>query len=147
MLGGIPAQELLKIREHNWPYFERYRHAVRTAIREQQERAGSESPGKIAQAVVDEYVTPELADIERRFKIVKGSLVKKLGAAAFITGTATTVGAVSGVPLVVAAGIAAVGAASTSAAIPQIFNYVDQRDKIKYSNWYFLWKVRVRNKH
>jgi hypothetical protein len=147
MLGGVAAQELLKIREHNWPYFERYRDAVRTAIEEQQERAGSESPEKIAAAVVEKYVRPELADIERRLRIVKGSLAKKLGAAAFITGTAATVGAVPGVPLIVAAGIAVVGAASTSAAIPQIFSYVDERDKVKYSNWYFLWKAHVRNKH
>lgn len=147
VLAGIPASELLKIRSHDWPDFELLRDALRCAIQDQQNKQGSQNPQAVATAVVEETVKPELARIERQLRIVKRNLTKKLGTAAFITSTATTVGAISGVPLVVAAGVAAVGAAATSAAVPQVFKYFDKRDKIKESNLYFLWRARVRSKH
>ena len=147
VLAGIPAAEVLKIRSHDWPDFEILRDTLRRAIRDQQDRLGSQDPKAVATAVVEETVKPELAVIERQLRITRRSLAKRLGTAAFVTSTATTVGAVSGVPLVVAAGIAAIGAATTSAAVPQVFKYFDQRDKIKESNLYFLWRARIRTKH
>jgi hypothetical protein len=147
MLGGIPAAELLKIRSHNWPSYVLLRDALRNAIQEQQARAGSQSPEEVAKAVVEENIEPELARMENHLKVVKRSLGKKVGAAAFVTGTASSVGPVSGVPLIVAAGIAAVGAATIPATIPEVFKYFDERDKVRESSWHLLWKLRVRSRH
>jgi hypothetical protein len=63
VLTNVSAKEILRLKRDNWPEFERFRSALRKAIKKQIEKTGSDSPEKIAQSVVEEYITPELAAI------------------------------------------------------------------------------------
>ena len=140
-LTRLSAKEVLRLRKDEWPDFERFRSALRVAIREQVDRSGSGSPEEIAQSVIDEYVEPELADIERELRSIRRTLIRKVDANIAIGGTAVSVGAIVSVPLVIATGVAAL-----AASVAQIHRYFDDKREVELSDLYFLWRARGRHR-
>ena len=140
VVSGVTAQDLLRFREDNWPQFERFRAALRQAIREQTARIGGGAPGDIARAVQREFIEPEIANIERQLQLASKSLALKSGAAVSVGLAVTAVGLVVAAPLVIAAGVAASGLVG-----PSILKYVEDRTAIETSDLYFLWKATVQN--
>jgi hypothetical protein len=139
VLRGLPAREILKLRNEDWSAFERFRTAIRQAIREQNDRLGSGSPEEVANAVVKEYVQPELAEIEVKLGAVKRNLTRKIGSNIAVGGAAVGVGAIVNVPLLIAA-----TATAAAASIATIVNkHYDEKKDIELSDLYFLWKARV----
>ncbi|MBT2232200.1 hypothetical protein [Nonomuraea sp. NEAU-A123] len=142
VLRGVPARELLRIRHDEWPHFERYRNALRQAIREQIAQQGERDPHEIAQSVVDEFIKPELAQIESKLKAVNKTLARKLTTNVSLGSMATMVGALSSAPLVATAGVATSGVGTIVASLAHLHKYFDDRSAIELSDLYFLWKVR-----
>jgi hypothetical protein len=143
VLANVPVKEVLHYREDNQASFEKFRSALREAIKEQIERSGSDSPEAIAQEVVATRIQPELADIELQLAGIRKTLARKIGANITLTGAAVSVGALESVPLIIAATAAA---AATSAY--QILNgSIDTRRKAEESDWYFLWKAQHKHRH
>jgi hypothetical protein len=142
-LRQVPVKEVLKYREDNWASFEVFRSALRQAIRAQIEQAGSKSPRAIANAVVEEYIQPEIAKIELELATTKKTLSRKINAHIAIGGAAVSVGAVANMPLLIAA-----TATAAAASIAQIINKnADSRQPIEAAPMYFLWKMQKRRRH
>lgn len=141
VLANVPAREILRLKHDNWPEFERFRSALRVAIREQIVRADTKSPQEIADAVVEEYIKPELADIERHLAATRKGLAKKIGANVALGGATVTAGALDAIPLVVATGVAAL-----ATSLAQVHKYIEERSEIEMSDLYFLWKASVKDK-
>jgi hypothetical protein len=141
VLMNVPVKEILRLKHDNWPEFERFRSALRVAIREQIDKAGTKSPEEIATAVLQEYVNPELADIERHLATTRKGLAKKIGAGVALGGATVTAGALATIPLVVATGVAAI-----ATSLPQVYKYFEDKNEVEMSDLYFLWKARIREK-
>ncbi len=141
VLANVSAREILRLKNDNWPEFERFRSALRVAIGEQIDRAGTRSPEEIARAVLQEYINPELADIERHLATAKKGLARKIGAGVALGGATVTAGAIATVPLIVATGVAAV-----ATSLPQVYKYFEDKREIEMSDLYFLWKARIRER-
>jgi hypothetical protein len=140
VLINVPVKEVLYLRQKYSAEFDRFRTALQAAVKEQLARNDTESPEVVARAVIDEYVAPELARIESELNVDRKVLAKKIGANVAVAGTAVSVGALAGIPLVVAAGVAAI-----IPAFGPINKYFDDRGGIELSDLYFLWRARVRH--
>ena len=102
---------------------------------------GTKLPQEVANAVVQEYINPELADIERRLGIARKKLTTKVGAGVALGGSTVTAGAIASIPLVLATGVAAM-----ATSLPQVYKYFEDRNEVQLSDLYFLWKARVKHK-
>jgi hypothetical protein len=139
VLRNVSAKEILRLKHDNWPEFERFRSALRVAIKEQIDRAGTKSPEEIARAVLEEYVNPELADIERHLATARKGLALKIGAGVTLGGATVAAGAIATVPLVMATGVAAI-----ATSLPQVYKHFEDRRDVEMSDLYFLWKARIK---
>lgn len=136
ILMNVSAKEILRRKHEDWPEFERFRKALREAIRKQIEKAGTKSPEEIAKAVVQEDIIPELAIIEGKLTAIQKSLARKVNASIALGGATVTAGAIASIPLVIATGVAAI-----ATSVQQIYNYYDGKKDIEESDLYFLWKA------
>jgi hypothetical protein len=142
VLTKVPVKELLKFREDNWASFEVFRSALRYAINEQIERAGSDSPRAIAAAVVEEFVQPEIAKIELELGAVKKTLSRKINAHIGVGGAAVGVGAIGNMHLLIGATVAA-----AAVSVAQIINKnADSKQPIETKPYYFLWKMQSKRR-
>jgi hypothetical protein len=143
VLANAPVKEVMHYREENQASFEKFRRALREAIKEQIERTGTDSPEAIAQEVVATRIQPELADIELQLSGIRKTLARKIGANITLTGAAVSVGALERIPLVIAA-----TAAAAATSLYQILNSnVESRQRAEESDWYFLWKAQHKHRH
>lgn len=141
VLTNVPVKEILQYRNENRASFERFRRALREAVKEQIEQSGTDSPGAIADEVVATRIRPELADIEVQLAGIRKTLMRKMSANIALTGAAVSVGAMENVPLVIAA-----TAAAAATSVYQIVNKnADNKEKAEQSDWYFLWKAQPRH--
>lgn len=139
VLTHVPVKEVLKYREDNSASFELLRSALRQAIREQIARGDSGSPEEVANAVITEYVQPELAKIEVQLSGIKKTLARKINAHIVVGGAAVGVGVIDSIPLLIGA-----TAAAAAVSVAQIINkQADNKQAIEDSPWYFLWKARA----
>jgi hypothetical protein len=141
VLTGASAKEILRFKSDENAQFERFKSALRTAIREQISRAGSSSPEEIAQAVIEEYINPELAEIKRGLEVTRRRLARQVNAGIAVGGATVTAGAIASIPLVIGTGVAAI-----ATTVPQIYKYYDGRSKLEMSDLYFLWKASLRHR-
>jgi ABC-type phosphate/phosphonate transport system permease subunit len=140
-LIGLSLEQMARLQEENTDLLVRFQRAVSSAISDMLERHNSDSPERIASAVMKDYIQPELAAIETRLKSKRRSLGKKVSASVALGTVGTTVGLIVAMPLVLAAGL---GAAAT--ALPQIHKYFDDKSEIETSDLYFLSKAeRIRH--
>jgi hypothetical protein len=141
IVQGLGAKDLLQlIREH--PHeFEAFRHAVTMAIREQV--AGREAdPAVVAERVRRDFIDPALADIHRRLEVATRALGRKMAQNALIGAAATSVGFLTGVPLVWGGGIAMVGSS-----IRHLNKFAEEEKDVELSDLYFLWRLEKRGLH
>jgi Family of unknown function (DUF6236) len=142
-LTHVPVKEILKYREDNQASFEVFRSALRHAIKEQVERAGSESPRQVANAVVEEFIQPEIAKIELELTAAKKTLSRKINAHIAVGGAAVGIGAIDHISLLIGATVAA-----AAASIATIINKnADDKKPIETNPMYFLWKMQSRRHH
>ncbi|MFC0545007.1 hypothetical protein [Kutzneria chonburiensis] len=135
-INGIGLREFLQMQQEDEASYLKFQTAVRTAVREAIKRHESRSPNEIARAVVEEYVKPEIADIEQKMRSATRSLSKKVGISAVVGTTATSIGLMGAMPLVVTAGVGVVAASLT-----QVYKYFDDKATVESSDMYFLWKA------
>jgi hypothetical protein len=140
VLRNVPAKELLRLRSEYSPELQRFRAALRTAIRQVASADPELSTKELAARVVQDHVEPELADIERRLLTARETLLKKSVLHIGVGATVATAGLLAAAPLVVAAGLTALGAAVKDAT-----GYVDSAAELRLADMHFLW--RIRNTH
>ncbi|MER5826170.1 hypothetical protein ABT086_28890 [Streptomyces mirabilis] len=136
VMHGMTSGDIVKMRADMRPHFDRFQHALTLAIREQIERDPERANPDIVKSVTEEFIRPAFADIERSLLEAKRSFSVKVGASMAVGSTVATVGLLSSVPLVIGAGLAAVGVT-----LGGLHKHVDDRKDIKTSDVYFLWKA------
>lgn len=146
VLRNAPIKEILKFRDDYSAPFEIFRAALRQAIRaqirQQSEYGGPGSAEQLANAVVTEYLLPELARIEVQLGGVRKTLSRKLGDNITVAGATVGVGLIEHIPLVIT-----ITAAAAAASIADIINKrADDKQEIENSDLYFLWKARTRSR-
>ncbi|WP_447006646.1 hypothetical protein ACRAKI_09285 [Saccharothrix isguenensis] len=135
-ITGIGLEDYIRLEQDEQSSFIKFQAAVRSAIQECVKRYDSAPPDEVAQAVVDEFIKPELANIEQKLKVATRSLGKKVGASVAVGATVTSIGLVAAMPIVTAAGIAAAATWLT-----QLHKFYDDRSGVESSEMYFLWKL------
>lgn len=136
VLSGLPPSDIVKLRQDEHDAFESFRSAITKAMQEQISRSDDEDPKRVAHDVVDEYVRPELATIERRFRSARQAMSSKSAVSLIVGSMATTVGVTSAVPLITTTGVAA-----AATVIKHLSDYIDRRSEIKLNDMYFLWRA------
>jgi hypothetical protein len=142
-LAGLPTAELLKLREHEYSHFERFRQVLTEAIQATIERSGTDSPAVIADKVWRNEVRPALADIDRRIEASNRAFTKKALLGVSLGAVAATIGTIVGFPLIAAAGVAA----AIGTPLPQTQKWFEERQQIELHDMYFLWKAQRIGEH
>ena len=146
VLMNVSAKEILRLKHDNWPEVTLFRDALRKAIREQIDRMGNGSPDEIARAVIDEYVTPELATIGVKLGASQRALRRKVGANVTLSLAPVSTSLINHSPLVVAAAAIPALCVAVKGTMPEFGKYFDDRADVETSSLYFLWKARVKHK-
>ena len=137
-IDRLPARELIKLREHNWQFFESFRARLETAASELLRNA-TDSPqvtADLAHEIEEDLIMPELSNIERQLRVASELLSRKFAVSVMIGLIGTSVGLLARMPLIAAGGVAAGGSA-----LVDYKNYVDEQRSVRMSDMYFLWKA------
>lgn len=136
-LDGIPVKELLKIRDDEHLSFEKFRTALRSAIKEKVASASGNGSVNIADEIADDLILPSLNEIALKLHKAQGLLTRKSALSVAVGAAATMIGAIAGIPLLLPAGIA-------SALLPSAhyMKYLEEKRDIELSDMYFLWKLQ-----
>jgi hypothetical protein len=137
VLDLLPIRDVVRLREDESEYFERFRIAVTRAIEER--LSTGESSAAVAADVVRNVIDPAINDIDRRLRTAQRVLDRKLGASAVVGAVATTVGLLAGAPLIIGAGIAAIGTS-----LPVVHKFFEDKGSIELEDMYFLWRLEER---
>ncbi len=139
ILEKVPTAELIRIRRENADTFDRFRHALSAAAREQLRQDPVAGSVKIAAEIRRDILDPKLDEIRATLKSAEKLLLKKSSLGIFLGALATTCGLVSGVlPSValsagVAATLAVVGSASAK--------HLETKAETSLQDMYFLWQA------
>lgn len=142
VLQGVQPEVLLKLRQDEQPYFERFRQSLRLAIKERLDHRGSGDATKIADEIRRDLLNPALNDIELRLETAKATLTKKIGVSVTLGALVTSCGLLTANPFLVAAG--ATPAVGYTIAAGQKF--IEETRDIALSDMYFLWQAQQHRK-
>jgi len=138
VLSGISPKALLKLRRDESLSFERFRHAMRTAIQERLRVAGHQDAAKIANDIRSDIIEPALRNIDQRLRAAKSALGAKISTALIVAALPTICGIYTSTLILAAAGLPlATGSVLTAAQ-----KYIDEKAALKSENMYFLWQAQ-----
>jgi hypothetical protein len=136
ILEGIDLRTLLELREKEREHFERFRVALRTAVRERIRNRDSPHPTKVAAEIESDVIVPALNDISLRLRTAQQSLERKGKFASRLGALLTTCGVVLGQPWLAAAGV------GTGGVLLQAINKdIDDERDLQLNDMYFLWQA------
>ncbi|MGC5318525.1 hypothetical protein ACPXB5_07260 [Micromonospora arida] len=136
-LVGLSTKSLIELRNNEYHHFEKFRGALREAIAETIEKSESDSPDRVAEMVWQSKIRPAVADIERKIAASDTAFRFKLGAAVGVGSIAAAIGLVASLPWLIG-----VGTLAAATPLPQFFKATEDRQQIKSSDMYFLWKAK-----
>lgn len=135
-MSGLGAAELIKLREEDRDQFVTFRRSLTDAIRDQIRRAGEDSPSRVGQKVVREFVEPALADIDRTLRAASRNFSRKSAQNVGVSAVMTAIGLLGGWPLLIGGGVAALSGLAVHA------NQLSESKKeVELSDVYFLWNA------
>lgn len=137
VLTGLPAAEIIKAREDDRDHFIKFREALAMAIRERIVVGDADTPADVAAKVIREYVEPAVANIGVRLQAASKSFGRKTMNHVGIASVMTSIGLLSGMPLLVAGGVAAFSGLGMHAN-----QLADEKKDIELSDMYFLWNIK-----
>lgn len=134
VIEDLPLRDVVRLRHDEWEHFEAFRRAVSSAI---VERIDDDSTAEVvADRVAREVLEPSLMALDKRLRVAERALERK-AATSVVAGTvAVTIGLVTGAPLVVGAGVAAMGTSISAA-----HKYIEDRGGIESDDLYWLWRL------
>ncbi|MER5457018.1 hypothetical protein ABT008_19735 [Micromonospora sp. NPDC002389] len=136
-LQGVSASDLLKLMQDERPSFDRFQATIRKAVREKVEKAGDKSPVEISRQIEKDLIRPGLAEIDVSLTSARKALAKKSGTAIGVGSALVTVGVLTAIPLVIAAGVSAIASPILDAK-----KYLDDRATLESKDIYFLWQMQ-----
>jgi len=135
VVEGLPLVELLALRESYEEELLQFRGALSRAVRER--ATSGEAISDIPNSVLSEEVLPLLGEIDTKLKSAQRSLSINAGLAIGVGAVVATVGLMASAPLVIAAGLAAMGTS-----MKDTREYVAATNEVALSDVHFLWRVR-----
>ncbi|MFG1901532.1 hypothetical protein [Micromonospora carbonacea] len=139
VLNRIPIKEVISIRNHERESFIKFQQAITQAIKERID-AGDVDPGAIANHIIDETISPSLNQISQHLGTARKVFERKTGISVAAGIAVTTVGLLTGTPLIAGLGIAAAGTTVAAA-----HKYFDDKGPIGMEDMYFLWQLEQRS--
>ncbi|MCF6470452.1 hypothetical protein FAF44_18925 [Nonomuraea sp. MG754425] len=139
-LEGVPVGDILKIRDDEYLSFEKFRSALRSAIKEKVAAVGDRSSVDIADEIADDMILPALNEIALKLNKAQQLLTRKSALSVGVGVATTLIGALGGMPLLLPAGIASILLPSGAHAI----KYLEEKRDVELSDMYFLWKLQGR---
>jgi len=136
VLDGLPARDIVRLRNDEHESFVKFRTALNVAMRERTKSAGSSTADVIAREIDRDVLEPALADITQRLKAAESVLAKKATLSIALSTFATTCGLMASTPLLLTAGVALAATAVGAEA-----KYVEERRDVQLSDMYFLGKA------
>ena len=91
----------------------------------------------LADEIVGDVLMPSLRTIERRLDSSRKLLARKAGFSVVLGGLATTVGAFTAIPQLIAGGVAIAAGGATAAQ----HKFREEMRDVELSDMYFLWKA------
>lgn len=145
ILEGMPIGTLMKIRRDEHESFQRFRGALRLAVKESGQIHESTGAFELSNQIRLDIIEPELRHIRDRLAAAERTLSRKTAVGIFLGALVTTCGILAGVPdsASVAAGVAAMAATEATAAS----KYLEEQSDTSLSNMYFLWKAVEHKSH
>jgi hypothetical protein len=139
ILQGVPIETLIKIRRDEHESFQRFRDALRFAVKEQLKINESGHTRELSEQLRKDTIEPELRRIRDRLLAVEKTLTNKTAVGVFLGALITTCGILAGVPgsTSVAAGIGTMVTVEAGAAN----KYLEEKEQISLSDMYFLWQA------
>lgn len=113
-----------------------FRAALRTAINEKVQNAGGARPDVVGAQIERDLIEPSLANIERRLNTARRVLAKKSAAGVAVGAAILTVGVLTAMPFIMAAGVTAI-----ASPMLDVKKYYEDRGTIEDSDMYFLWRL------
>src|SRR6185503_19295053 len=133
---------LVSLRRSEEPAFNRYRHSLKTILRQ----LGPNPTASQVQEAIDTEVTPHLLKIEQALQANKEYLLGRAWRSGAITGALITVGAIAQtqahLDIPTLASLATIPGVPGAAAITDLANATLTPSKIKEDSYYFLWKAK-----
>lgn len=139
ILHGVSIETLIKIRQDEHESFQRFRDALRFAVKEQVKINESIDAIELSKQLRQDTIEPELRRIRDKLHAAEQTLANKASLAVFLGALVTSCGFIAGMPgpASIAAGIgltATLSAAATS-------KYFEEEEETSLSNMYFLWQA------
>jgi hypothetical protein len=139
-LENVPINELISIRLENGDAFQDFRNAIAKAAREMCAISRGDSYDSLADQIKSDIVNPEINRLNKRMKSAQESIAKKAVGTIALSAIGTLCAASLGIVPAAAAG--AVLAASAIGNLNKDFSkFIDDKNDIKLSNMYFIWKA------
>jgi len=138
ILEGISARDLIQLRREEGAAFERFRIALRTAIKERVDASEAAAPHQVANEIIDDILRPAVWDIGQRLHVARKALARKSAVNVAVSAAAVMIGLRAGIPLLLPAGITA----GLGAPTVHYTKHLDTTSEIELSDMYFLWKLQ-----
>ena len=143
VVSGVSAENLIKIRQENWQYFDAFRLALQSAARDLIANSDdAASSADIARQIKNDVIEPELVRIRREMRISADILTKKSVVSLPVGALATTIGLLDKFPLAAMGAAAVVTAGGIGSFILDYKNYVEGKRAVLMSDMYFLWNAQ-----
>ncbi len=138
VLEGISTAELLRIISEERLSFERFRSALREAIRESVANSQNADPVQTARSIQNDVLEPALNEIQQRLIVAERLAARKTGLDVVLGTVTATVGALLGMPLMIGTGVAA-----AASSLRHTHKFMEEQAEVQLSEMYFLWQLEV----
>lgn len=135
VVDGVDVRRLLKLREAEAEYFERFRQALRLAA-EEQLKAGESDSSAVSEEIRRDVIDPAIVDINVRLRAASDTLSAKTRLTTRLSAALIAFGVYFQEPMVASAGLAAAGAS-----VPAMMKYEDDVGQVRLSDMFFLWQA------
>lgn len=143
VIRGIPARELIAIRNQNWQYFNAFQLAVRSAANDLIANATDEATAtSVARQIESDVIEPELIRIRRNLRIAADSLTVKSAVGFPLSALGTAIGLLDQLPTAATVMASTVAVAGLAAFLSDYKKYVDEKGGVRASDMYFLWEAQ-----
>ncbi len=139
-LENVPIKELIAIRSANGDAFHAFRDAIAKAAREMCAVSREPSYDSLAKQIKSQVIDPEITRLNIRLKTAKASLARKAAGTITLSTVGTLCAASLGIVPAATAGVV-VAAAAIGNLTKDLSKFIDDRDAVRLSDMYFIWKA------
>jgi hypothetical protein len=139
-LENVPINELIAVRLANGDAFLAFREALTKAAREMSALSRGTGYDRLASEIKLQIIDPEIARLNKRLKTAQASLAKKAAGTIALSTVGTLCAASLGIIPAAAAG-AVIAASAIANLNKDLSKYIDDKEGIKLSDMYFIWKA------